>query len=208
MGITKDYSRFSASGQSFGLIASPDSNVRFINIKNNPDKLIASSGCQQINIWNLKTKQLVYTLGSGSAKITCFDVLASGSSLIAVGHENGCIQVFDYESQELKCTFNGHKNAVSCLSFDWSKMRLVSGGKDTTLAVWDLVNESGLFRLKGHKNVIVKCQFMKKYDKYLISCSKDGIIKFWDVDTQHCFKTLIAHRSQVLDFLLFKDDTR
>ena len=33
-------------------------------------------------------------------------------------------------------------------------------------------------------------------------------MKFWDLDTQHCFKTLVDHRSEVCDFVVIKDDTR
>ena len=27
--------------------------------------------------------------------------------------------------------------------------------------------------------------------------SKDSFVKWWDLDTQHCFKTLVGHRSEV-----------
>ena len=33
-------------------------------------------------------------------------------------------------------------------------------------------------------------------------------MKFWDLETQHCFKTLVEHRSEVHDFVTLKDDTR
>ena len=38
--------------------------------------------------------------------------------------------------------------------------------------------------------------------------SKDTFVKFWDLETQHCFKTLVEHRSEVYDFVVVKDDTR
>lgn len=34
--------------------------------------------------------------------------------------------------------------------------------------------------------------------------SKDTFIKFWDLDTQHCFKTLVGHRSEVCDCVNFQ----
>ena len=33
-------------------------------------------------------------------------------------------------------------------------------------------------------------------------------MKFWDLETQHCFKTLVEHRSEVHDFVTVRDDTR
>ena len=32
---------------------------------------------------------------------------------------------------------------------------------------------------------------------FLIISSKDSFVKFWDLDTQHCFLTLVGHRSEV-----------
>jgi U3 small nucleolar RNA-associated protein 12 len=73
--------------------------------------------------------------------------------------------------------------------------------------VWDLVGECGLFRLKGHKSPIAKAVFMSKLN-VLISCGKDMLVKFWDLDTRHCFKTIVSHRSEVNDLILLNEDTR
>lgn len=40
----------------------------------------------------------------------------------------------------------------------------------------------------------------------LITSSKDTFVKFWDLDTQHCFKTLIGHRTEVWSLTLMKED--
>lgn len=33
-------------------------------------------------------------------------------------------------------------------------------------------------------------------------------MKFWDLDTQHCFKTIVNHTTAVWDFVISRDDTR
>jgi len=33
--------------------------------------------------------------------------------------------------------------------------------------------------------------------------SKDSFVKWWDLDTQHCFKTMVGHRSEVRAALAF-----
>jgi len=32
------------------------------------------------------------------------------------------------------------------------------------------------------------------------------LVKFWDLDTKHCFKTIVSHRSEVNDLILLNDD--
>ncbi|XP_041346657.1 LOW QUALITY PROTEIN: WD repeat-containing protein 3 homolog, partial [Gigantopelta aegis] len=79
---------------------------------------------------------------------------------------------------------SGHKSAVLSLGFDALGTRLVSGGKDTDVIVWDIVNECGLYS------------------------SKDTYIKLWDLDTCHCFQTLVDHRSEVWAGELLRNETR
>ena len=50
----------------------------------------------------------------------------------------------------------------------------------------------------------------------LISCkrishfcrSKDTFVKFWDLDTQHCFRTLLTHKTEVYGLQVNSDETR
>lgn len=71
--------------------------------------------------------------------------------------------------------------------------------------VWDVINESGLYKLKGHKGPITNGMFMKSRN-VLITSSKDRTIKFFDLDIQHCFHTIAAHMTEVWDFCLVKNE--
>lgn len=62
--------------------------------------------------------------------------------------------------------------------------------------------EVGVCRLSGHKGPITDLAFMTQHP-VLISASKDTFVKFWDLETQHCFKTLVGHRTEVgMNYLL------
>ena len=74
---------------------------------------------------------------------------------LAVGFNDGTIKLYNetdsnsmFDSEE-NIVFNGHKSAVTCLVFDLEGHKLASGSRDTNIIVWDVVNECGLFRLKG-----------------------------------------------------------
>jgi WD40 repeat protein len=62
--------------------------------------------------------------------------------------------------------------------------------------IWDLVAEKGKLRLSGHKGVVTQVCFMNELP-VVISSSKDTLVKFWDLDTGHCFKTLVGHKAEV-----------
>lgn len=98
-------------------------------------------------------------------------------------------------------SFNGHKTTVTQLIFDTSGTRLASGSKDTDIIIWDLISEVGLVKLRGHTDQITSLHFLTgsntdasnaDHDGFLLSTSKDSLIKVWDLSSQHCIETHIA----------------
>lgn len=130
--------------------------------------------------------------------------------VFAVGYADGSIRIWDSRTATVVISFNGHKSAITILTFDQTGVRLASGSKDTDIVIWDLVSEVGLFKLRGHKGQITGLHFihpanatedgeqadadidMDADQAYLLSTSKDALIKIWDVSTQHCIETHIA----------------
>ncbi len=55
----------------------------------------------------------------------------------------------------------GNKSAITVLAFDRSGVRLASGSKDTDIIVWDLVAETGQYKLRGHKDQVTGLCFVE-----------------------------------------------
>lgn len=47
-------------------------------------------------------------------------------------------------------TWTGHKRAVTALRYNRAGGMLASGSQDTDIILWDVVGETGLFRLRAH----------------------------------------------------------
>lgn len=77
--------------------------------------------------------------------------------------------------------------------------------QDTDIIVWDTVAEVGVCRLMGHRGPVTQLAFMTK-EPVLLSSSKDTFVKFWDLNTHHCFRTLTGHHTEVWGMALVKDD--
>lgn len=110
---------------------------------------------------------------------------------------------------------------MTALSFDKDGVKLASGSKDTDIIIWDLIAETGLFKLRGHKDQITGLEFLYPSDlissaegeanqlaqsesssirtqsarELLVSTGKDALIKLWDVGSQHCFETHVAQNN-------------
>ncbi|OTF70536.1 hypothetical protein BLA29_005248, partial [Euroglyphus maynei] len=219
MGITKQYLRWTPA-EKFGVIGSPCQAIQLIHQWPGmamTDRICATAACEDIVFWDLKTCQLIERFdmnddanSDASTKNSMISCMAFNdkSMIICSGHHDGCIRLFDcQESRKLKVVFSGHRGCVSCIAFDQPGLRIATGGKDTEIVIWDAVNQSGLFRLKGHKGPVNKVEFMRQHPWILISASNDTFIKLWDLETQHCFRTIVGHRTEVWSFVLLRDDT-
>ena len=132
---------------------------------------------------------------------------------------DGSIRIWDSRLGTVVISFNGHKSGVTTLAFDRLGVRLASGAQDTDIILWDLVAETGLFKLRGHKNQITGLHFLyslkgpdlfsnaeaqnevttngfsnghEQSVGFLLSVSKDALIKLWDLGSQHCMETHVA----------------
>ncbi|KAE8681984.1 putative phosphatidylinositol-4-phosphate 5-kinase [Hibiscus syriacus] len=74
---------------------------------------------------------------------------------------------------------------------------LASGSKDNDIIIyWDVVGETGLFRLRGHRDQITDLVFLDS-DKKLVTSSKDKFLRVWDLETQHCMQIVSGHHSEI-----------
>lgn len=137
-------------------------------------------------------------------EVTCLEVFGSK---LAAGYFDGNVAIFNLQTREIECMFTLHKTAVSCLKFDKNGLNLLSGGLDTDLVVADIVDQVGKHRLSGHAGPITACHFMESHKGIAVSSSKDMQIKFWNIETQFCFKTIADHHSEVWGIQLMRDDS-
>ena len=151
MPLTRQYLRY-ASKSSFGLISSAKGGIVSLSDKN----LVASATAENVTIFNLKTGERITELKTENhGEVTALAKHPKNESL-AVGFNDGTIKLYNetdsqsFDSEE-NIVFNGHKSAITSLVYDLEGHRLASGSRDTNIIVWDVVNECGLFRLKGHK---------------------------------------------------------
>ena len=110
-------------------------------------------------------------------------------------------------SDEFACkeplVLNGHGSSpVQMVVFDkhvGSVGRLASGGADGVVILWDVIAETGLFRLLGHRGPVTGIAFLRPSDSTdsLVTSGSDGLVKVWDLNGQCCVQTLTGHRGSV-----------
>eukprot|EP00986_Skeletonema_menzelii_P011964 scaffold6338_cov152-Skeletonema_menzelii.AAC.8 len=114
-------------------------------------------------------------------------------------------------SDEFACKepllLNGHGSSpVQFVVFDKNEDsvgRLASAGSDGVVILWDVVAETGLFRLLGHRGPVTGISFICPTGSStsgmdgLVTSGADGLVKIWDLNGQCCVQTLTGHRGSV-----------
>ncbi|KAJ2908588.1 beta transducin, partial [Coemansia aciculifera] len=207
--MVKSYLRYSERGV-FGVIASPSGNAVF----DHSGKLSITAALESVIVWDIKKGTQVgrWSDSDNKAEVTCIGRSPNGKDY-AVGYADGTIRLFDLDSNTVKVVLSGHRGRVTALEFDRTGMVLASGARDTDMILWDVVGEVGLYRLRGHKDEITGIAFVASGTTtagaeapsalhassagYVVSSSKDTLVKLWDLRGRHCVQTLATHRSEV-----------
>lgn len=128
-------------------------------------------------------------------------------------------------------TLHGHRHAVTCMVVSPSHQLLASGSQDCSIILWDTSGDLGLFKLEGHKNEVTGLRFLRHHGGsearlksrkvtlegystkggddilgFLVSISKDCIIRVWDLTSQICVQTVISSTSELYGLAVNKDE--
>lgn len=220
---SNDILHFLGSSRSSPLLTIAGSQIVGTNLKTS-DQVLRIGHREELNGGGGTGKAL------NSNEVVCLDVniASDGSAKIATGWIDGTVRIFDLQSEEVSnpshglansllvedendsgfvqrqpLVLNGHDSPVRALVFgNGQNSVLASGGSDGAVVVWDVVSETGLFRLIGHRGGITNLQFIefggKQQQNLLVSSSLDGLVKIWDLSAQCCIQTLASHRGEVL----------
>ncbi len=165
---------------------------------------LQGSTLYDVNFAGSDLSRSVFNQPFGSIRTMAFSPVAeSENSTLATGDTNSEIWLWQTDlssaSGDIKShisTLRGHENWVCSVAFSPDGTRLVSGGADRTIKLWDVATGECLQTLEGHSNWVMSVVFSPNGEQ-LISGSADRTIKLWDVATGKCLQTLAGHRHGV-----------
>jgi WD40 repeat protein len=108
--------------------------------------------------------------------------------------------LYSADSSECLALLQGHTSLVGQLQL--SNDRLVTGGSDGRVIVFNLANIECIHRLCAHDNSVTCLQFN---DRFIVSGGNDGRVKLWDIQTGSFIRELTAP-CEVVWRVSFKDD--
>ncbi|KAM9318186.1 WD repeat and FYVE domain-containing protein 1 isoform 1-T1 [Pholidichthys leucotaenia] len=103
-----------------------------------------------------------------------------------VGDYSGQITLLKLERQTYSTitTLKGHEGSIGALWWDPVQRLLFSGASDHSVIMWDIGGRKGrTLLLQGHHERVQALRYLQ-LTRQLVSCSADGGIAVWNMDTQ------------------------
>ncbi|KAF3705178.1 Apoptotic protease-activating factor 1 [Channa argus] len=167
-----------------------DSEVLF-----NEEKIIVSAAdnFNRLQVRDGRTGSVLFQSEEKSSRIRCTCICRELSS-VALGQEDGTVQVLELPSGRLLATLLGHTKTVLHCQFTQNGQILITSSEDTTIRAWQCKI------LQGHKEQ-VRCFSLlpnSAASTRLLSWSYDGTVKLWDLESGEKLQDIEAHRGAIL----------
>ena len=112
-------------------------------------------------------------------------------------------QAFEAPGEALIRTMEGHTDGVISIDISSDGKLLVSGSKDKTIRIWNLLTGTCLHILNGHTEGVYSVSFSDD-GKMIISGSGDNTIRIWGIDKGNCLHILKGHSKSVYSVTINK----
>ena len=175
-------------------LALTDSNIRAAD--GSADILVSGNDDGSVQLWHGRTgtpigvpQRLGETRGPTSVAFRVSVTEAGELPRVAVGSMDGTIQIFDGQTlQPLSAVIPAHPGSVSSVAFSTGGSRIVTGGTDNTVRVWDAGSDRKINLtaiggpLIGHHGVVSSVAFNLDTTR-IVSGGVDGSVRVWDAVT-------------------------
>ncbi|MEP7124880.1 MAG: pentapeptide repeat-containing protein, partial [Byssovorax sp.] len=126
--------------------------------------------------------------------------------LLASGHSDGVVRLWDAVSGRAIRTMVGHSGPVRSVAFSPDGATLASGSSDKTARLWDLATATSIRAFSGHTKAVSSVAFSPD-GTTLASGSLDKTVRLWDVATAASLRAFSGHTAEVLSVAFSPDGT-
>jgi WD40 repeat protein len=164
-------------------------NTEPIAISPNGQILASDGGYGKINLWNLRTGQLLRTLSRHSNSVMSLTFSPDGQTLVSSGIDKK-IKIWHWDTGELIRTLSVEPYAVFSVDITPDGQTLVSGsgGEKNTVKIWNL-KTGELLRTSKHSGAVESVDITPD-GQTLAVANRDGTIELWANGTGKLLHTL------------------
>ncbi|OMJ88149.1 hypothetical protein SteCoe_9968 [Stentor coeruleus] len=155
-----------------------DKAVLCIDKSDDGTHLVTGGADKKVKVFNLDNEVVQSSLTELSSSVWSVR-FSQDSEYIAAGDSNGVIKLWKFETLELFKTLNGHTKRITHLTFNTANTTLISSSNDTTLRIWDIIEDKHEIILSGHTDWVKNFR-LSQDEKYIYSIAENYKIMTWN----------------------------
>jgi WD40 repeat protein len=167
-----------------------------------PDAVWLASASDELLLWEVAAGQMLTSIPQ-PCWVTAV-AFAPDRRLVATGHDDGGVRVWDVATRQAVADFGAHKGPVAALAFRLDGELLASAGEDCLIHLWDLKHRRRHSTLAGHTDRVPALAWHPN-GKVLVSAGWDTTARVWDTATGEPLILLNSHAEQVLGVVFSPD---
>ncbi|XP_040886079.1 apoptotic protease-activating factor 1 isoform X1 [Toxotes jaculatrix] len=158
----------------------------------------AADNCNRLQVRDGRTGSVLFQSEEKSSRIRC-TCMCRQPPAVALGQEDGTVQVLEVPSGKLLTTLLGHTKTVLHCQFSQNGQTLITSSEDTTIRVWRWQSGEGRV-LQGHKERVTCFSLLSNSpaNTRMLSWSFDGTVKVWDIESGEKLQDIEAHQGAIL----------
>jgi WD40 repeat protein/3',5'-cyclic AMP phosphodiesterase CpdA len=130
-----------------------------------------------------------------------------GGRLLATGHSDGLVRLWDAERAVCLRVLEGHTHRVQSVAWSPDGRFLGSGADDATVRLWEAGTGKALRTFDGHTNWVQSVAWSPDGTR-VASGSYDNTVRLWEAGTGRVLRTIDAHTNWVQSVAWSPDGTR
>jgi WD40 repeat protein len=161
----------------------------------NPTATVLASGNDDLLFWDVKSGTLLNRVGRASW-VTAVGFAADGG-LVASGHDDGKVRLWETAKHTLVAEIAAHPKPVSAVAFSPDGTHLATAGEDRAVRVWDRKTGAKVGEFLSHTDRIPALAWSGD-GALLISAGWDTSARVWKLGQPDPLMLLNSHSDQVV----------
>ncbi|XP_074647649.1 transducin beta-like protein 3 isoform X2 [Tubulanus polymorphus] len=160
-----------------------------------------------VQVLNYNDGKVLHALAEeDDPEVTCFAV-SPDDQYIVIASQHLVLRQWSWKTKTIERSWKAiHTAPVASMGFDCTSTLLATGGSDSTIKIWDIIQQYCTHNLKGHQGVVTLTKFHPDITRLqLFSAADDYTIRVWDLKMSSCISVLEGHYSNITDLAFTAD---
>ena len=167
-------------GMNIACLEGHNSDVNAVKWSNDSQLFASCSVDKTIRFWDIRDCKSINILsGIQYSTINDISVFSKGNNtIVAVGHHDGLVTIWDYSKQCVIKEICEHRKEVRSVAFSPDGKYLLSGSFDSTIKIYDIDNDFCNIGKLEHGDKVVSCKWHPEIP-LIVSTSADKTARVW-----------------------------